>query len=103
MAQDRRLLLHQKLSAIEGVTKAYFQPPANVQMEYPAIVYEHDKTATVFAGNLPYGHTKGYQVTVIDRVSDSKIPDRVAALPRCSFSRAYVANNLHHSVFNLYF
>lgn len=100
---DRRLTLHAKLVSILGSSNVYFQPPANVEMKFPAIVYEHDKMATDFADNLPYNRVKGYQVTVIDRDPDSVTPDKVGALPLCTFSRAFVANNLNHSVFNLYF
>lgn len=83
--------------------KAYFQPPSNVEMQYPCIVYQRDSMDTVFAGNFPYRHIKRYQVTVMDWDPDSEIPDRVAALPMCSFNRFYVADNLNHDVFTLYF
>jgi hypothetical protein len=86
-----------------GTTNVYFQPPPNLQMEYPAIVYQIDAAITRFAGNLPYNYTKRYQVTVIDRSPDSAIPDKVAALPMCTFNRFYAAENLNHNVFDIYF
>ncbi len=98
-----RLELHALLEAIPGVTTAYFQPPANVQMEFPCITYRRDASETLFAGNLPYRNTKRYEVTVIDRDPDSEIPDKVAKLPMCLLTRAFAANNLNHYVFNLYF
>lgn len=98
-----RLDLQLLLEALLGTSNVYFQPPANVQMEFPAIVYNRDSAETLFAGNVPYRYTKRYQVTVIDSDPDSGIPDKVAALPMCTFSRAFVADNLNHSVFNLYF
>lgn len=99
----QRLDLQELLETILGSANVYFQPPANVRMEYPAIVYSRDLAETLFAGNNPYLYTKRYQVTVIDRDPDSLIPDKVAALPMCTFSNAFVADNLNHSVFNLYF
>jgi hypothetical protein len=72
-------------------------------MQYPAIVYERDRASTDFADDNPYRITKRYQVTVIDRNPDSVIPDKVAALPMCVLNRHYVASNLNHDVFNLYF
>jgi len=72
-------------------------------MNYPAIVYQRDDVDTVFAGNLPYRHTKRYEVTVIDRDPDSPIPDRIAALPLSSFNRHFVTENLNHDVYTLYF
>lgn len=99
----RREQLQTLLSEIPGVAKAYFQPPAADRMEYPCIVYDLDNRVTSFANNSPYRNSKRYQVTVIDRNPDSLIPDAVAALPLSSFSRRFVASQLHHEVFNLYF
>lgn len=98
-----RLELQTLLEGILGSEHVYFQPPASVQMQYPAIVYNRDNADTSFAGNSPYRRVKRYQVTVIDRNPDSEIPDRVAALPMCSYNRFFTANNLNHDVFQLYF
>ena len=98
-----RLELHELLKAIPGVKEAYFQPPATVKMQYPCIVYQNDNARTEFAGNLPYMYTKRYQVTVIDTNPDSAIPDRIARMATAVFVQHYTANNLHHTVFGLYF
>jgi hypothetical protein len=98
-----RLALQALLAALVPEGKAYFQPPANVEMQYPCITYQRDSARTVFADNAPYRHTKRYQVTVIDRTPDSEIPDKVARLPLCVFQRFFTADNLHHDVFDLYF
>lgn len=100
---DRRLQLQTLLSGIPEVAKVYFQePPANM-MEYPCIIYNLDNRLTTHADNNPYRSTKRYQVTVIDRDPSSTIPDVIATLPLCSFSRKFTAANLHHEVFNIYF
>lgn len=83
--------------------KVYFQPPPNVQMVYPCIVYSRDAAFTRFAGNKLYRYVKRYQVTVIDRNPDSEIPDKVMALPLASFERYFAADNLNHDVFTIYF
>jgi hypothetical protein len=88
----------------EAITpNVYFQPPANIQMAYPCIVYKRDKIDTKFADNSPYHLTKRYLVTVIDRNPDSTIPDSIAALPLAAYNRAFTVNNLNHDVFVLYF
>jgi hypothetical protein len=84
-------------------TKVYFQPPANLAMEYPCIVYKRDNMDSDFADNTPYHLTTRYLVTVIDRNPDSDIPDKVARLPMCLYNRGFAVNNLNHDVFNLYF
>jgi hypothetical protein len=98
-----RLELQTLLVGVLGSTNVYFQPPANVQMKYPCIVYAQDNAKTEFAGNNPYRYAKRYQVTVISRDPDSPIPDKVAKLPTANFNRAFTADDLHHYVFNLYF
>jgi hypothetical protein len=81
----------------------YFQPPANVEMKYPAIVYKRARADTQFAGNKPYRYTKRYQVTLITEDPDDPIHDELASLPMCLHDRFFTANDLNHDVFNLYF
>lgn len=97
-----RLQLQSLLESLLGSTNVYFQPPPNVSMNYPCIVYELDNVRTDFAGNKPYRFDRRYQVTVIDRNPDTTIPALVAELPKCVFSRHFIANNLNHYVLNLY-
>lgn len=88
---------------LEGAGRAYFQPPADVNMEYPCIVYHRDYRIVRHADNTPHQTRARYLVTVIDRNPDSVIPDKVFALPMCSFDRFFVNDGLNHDVFRLYF
>lgn len=81
----------------------YFQPPANVQMEYPAIVYRRDPADTKHADNKPYNVTKQYEVTLITRDPDDTIWGPLSALPTARHDRFFVADNLNHDVFNIYY
>lgn len=83
--------------------KVYFQPPNGTLMKYPAIVYKRDYRVTQHANNAAYLSTKRYQVTIIDRNPDSGIPELVAALPMCTFSRFFAVDNLNHDIYDLYF
>jgi hypothetical protein len=104
MAPDqRRLDLQQLLEETLGSDKVYFQPPSNVTMVYPAIVYNRDQLETTFANDKPYTTRTRYQVTVIDRSPDSEIVGRVAALPLCRHERFFATSGLNHDVFTLYF
>lgn len=87
----------------EKKLKVYFQPPSNVQMTYPCLVYERARADTRFANDNPYLKTQRYTVTVIDRNPDSEIPGAVATLPMCSQSAFFVADNLNHDVFDIFF
>ena len=84
-------------------SNVYFQPPETVKMIYPCILYSRNKVDTTFADNLPYSHTVGYKVTVIDKDPDSLIPEKVSMLPMCLFDRHYTINNLNHDVYNIYY
>lgn len=91
-------------SLLEGLTAhVYFQPPSNVEMQFPCILYTRDDSYSEFAGNRPYIHAKRYQVTVVDRNPDSPLPDQVEELPYCRFARFFAADELNHWVFNLFF
>lgn len=97
----RRLELHALLETITD--NVYFDPPNNFRMQYPCIRYKREANTTVHADDIPYNVRWGYQIMVIDPDPDSDIVELVAALPLCSFSSDYVAENLHHDVFVLYF
>lgn len=99
----QRQQLHDILLAILGTTHVYFQPPANVQMQYPAIVYKRDHAETEFADNVPYHVTRRYMVTLITRNPDEAVWDKIAALPMCLHNRWFAVSNLNHDVFNLYY
>jgi hypothetical protein len=86
----------------EGVT-VYFQPPPNVSMSYPAIVYNRDYRLVDYADNIAYSWATRYQITVIDADPDSLIPDKVAALPLTKYVRHYTTEGLNHDIYDLYF
>lgn len=86
-----------------GEACVYFQPPESIKMRYPCIVYERNSGSNRFADNAPYISVWGYTVTVIDKNPDSKIPEKIAELPMCRIGRHFVADNLNHDVFELYY
>jgi hypothetical protein len=98
-----RLQLQTLLEDLLGSRNVYFQPPPNVAMLYPAIVYSRDYALTQHADNTPYKNTKRYMLTIIAKDPDSEIWDKVALLPMCIFARYFTADNLNHDIFNIYF
>lgn len=91
------------LENLLGSTNVYFQPPGNIQLSYPCIVYQLEYIKTEFGNNKPYLHHKRYSLTYISRSPDQYIPDKIGDLPMCSFSRSYVSENLNHYSYRLYF
>lgn len=100
---DQRLQLQAVLEATLGSEQVYYQPPADMYIQYPCIVYEMDNARTAFAGNLPYVFRRRYQITIIHEDPDDIAIENIAMLESALFERHFTANNLHHSVFTLYF
>lgn len=100
---DSRLGLDTALRAILPSGAIYFQPPENIKMVYPCIVYELSGINTWFANSLLYRYKKRYTVTVIDKNPDSLIPLKILHLPLCSFDRFFTFDNLNHTVFSIYY
>lgn len=98
-----RLELHEVLCETLGSRNVYFQPPASVCMQYPAIVYSRNRIDNDFADNTVYKQKYSYEVTVIDKNPDSEIPKRASLLPMCRFDRHYVVDNLNHDIFTIYY
>lgn len=97
----QRLELHQLLETFTD--NVYFQPPNNIQLKYPCIIYKRDFADTKFADDKPYNLKLRYAITVIDQDPDSDIPSKVASMPLSLFNRFYTADNLNHDVYNVYF
>ena len=101
----KRLALQALLEEISGYAEpdVHFQPPPNVELEYPCIIYKRDDAKTEHADNRPYRFTQRYQVMVISKKPDNPVLAKIAALPLCSYSRFYTAENLNHDVYNLFY
>lgn len=85
------------------VPNVYFQPPTNVQLKYPCIIYRRDFADSKFADDSVYNHKLRYAITVIDQDPDSEIPNKVALMPMSLFNRFYTVDSLNHDVYNVYF
>lgn len=98
-----RLDLHDELVKLLGSQNVYFQPPASVQMKYPAIRYSLSNIENWSADDMPYKQAKAYELILIDPDPDNTIVDAISMLPYCRFDRYYPSDNLNHYVFTLYF
>lgn len=86
-----------------GTRNVYFQPPASIRMNYPAIVFKRKPIENKHANNLVYKQDNCYEVTVIDSYPDSEIVKKISKLPRCRHETHFTSDNLNHDVFTLYF
>jgi hypothetical protein len=96
------LELHSKL--LTYMPNVYFQPPSNIQMVYPCIVYNKTKKLNKFGNDARYLSKQGYQIMVIERVPDSDIADNIEGFfQNCSISQYYTVDNLNHTTIDLYY
>lgn len=98
-----RLELQTKLEELFGSRNVYYQPPENLSMNYPAIVYSKNDIDKEYADNLGYINTNSYRITIIDKKPDNPIIKKLLDLPYSSYDRNYVKDNLNHDVIILYF
>lgn len=98
-----RIELQAVLEDILGTDQAHYQAPNNVEMTYPAIIYNRQYGVVDYADNRPYQNAKRWLVTVISRNPDEPVADLVEQLPYCTFDREYKMGNLNHKAYNLYF
>ncbi len=97
---DLQIILEDALGIPQQV---YFQPPVNVSMVYPAIVYERNYGYDEYADNEPHCRWWRYQVTLISRDPDDPVIDKVADLPMTKYVRHFAVDGLDHNIFNVYF
>lgn len=93
---------HVRLQTLAPGYRIYFQPPSNVKMAYPAIVYELDRIVKKRANNDVYLKTRRYQVKLITKNPDDSMVDVLASMVHSEFERHYTADTLNHFVFNIY-
>ena len=98
-----RLDLQTKLETLLGNQNVYYQPPASVRMNYPAIVYSRSNVENRHADDDVYMQAYFYEVIVIDEDPDSEVVENISKLPGCRFDRHYTSDNLNHDVFTLYY
>lgn len=98
-----RLELQKELEKLLGSRNVYYQPPTSVKMAYPAIVYYRDDFDVRYANDMKYLIKKRYSIIVISKKPDDPVLDKLLALPFCSYGTQYIADNLIHDTFSLYF
>lgn len=82
----------------------YHQPPENLQLHYPCLIYELDDIRKTPADNMSYLKFRRYKMTYITWGPDSSLIDWLVDLPYCSMSGApYEADNLYHYPYKIYY
>lgn len=96
----------------DGYQHVYYQPGANITLHYPCVVYMRDGNTVIHADNKNYGTNWSYRLTIIDddpvgsfvnSEQTKTILDAISELPKCSYIRHFVNDNLNHDVFKIYY
>lgn len=94
--------LHRELLTI--VDHAYFQPPENVKLQYPCIIYSCNNVLPQFANNKPYINYDRYELILIYKDPNTELVKNLRnKFKYCRLDRHYVSDNLYHDAFNLYY
>lgn len=98
-----RLLLQNIFEDILKSKNVYYQPPANIKLKFPCIIYRKSKIRTIRADNRFYGKNDEYAVTYISKTVDDDVILKILELETCTHDRRYTSDNLYHDAFTLYF
>lgn len=99
MAKTRQDLQNYLKTLIPNV---YFKPPENLKLKIDCIVYSRTRIDSGFANNEVYKLDHAYQLIYIHRNPDDPLIDTLARIPTCRFQREFVADQLYHDVYIIY-
>ena len=94
-------ILRRVLQETVGEIHLYYQPPANLKMQYPCIRYDLNRIRNVHAAGHVYQQPPSYTVTEMTTPPDSALTAAVSRLDQCRHDRSYIADNLYHDVFTM--
>lgn len=98
-----RLLLQKIFEDILQSKNVYYQPPSNIKLKFPCIIYRKNKIRGIRADNRFYGINDEYMVTYVSKTVDDDAILKILELEMCTHDRRYTSDNLYHDVFTLYF
>lgn len=103
--ERKRLELHEKLCTVLGSRNVYYQPPANIQMRYPCIVYTPNPARDRYADNRRYIVNYSYHVQIIAHDPEFELFDSFPDnFMYCTESAPrFAADNLNHTNYTLYY
>nr|DAW03453.1 MAG TPA: tail completion protein [Caudoviricetes sp.]DAW58183.1 MAG TPA: tail completion protein [Caudoviricetes sp.] len=94
-------LLHLLQQAAQH-NRVYFQPPENLKIGYPAIVFHLSKIEIDRASDVPYKGAKEYSVTLITKDPEPDVINEILKIPYSSLDTTYISDGMNHFVFTVY-
>lgn len=98
----KRIELHNQL--LQFLPNVYFQPPADIRMTYPCIVYKKVTKDIDHANDSIYKEEQEYLITVMDRDPDSTIADEILRhFQYAAPGQFFVVDNINQQTIKLYY
>ena len=102
--EQRRLEFDAELRALLETQNTYYEPPANVRISYPCVVYSRSSIEHRKADDRRYQSRIRYMVTVISTNPDNEWPQLLLEhFPYARYDRHYNADGLSHDVVTIYY
>lgn len=98
----KRLKFQILLEELLESRNVYFQPPSNIHMKYPCIVYELNRIQNQHADNTAYLKGLGFSVMLITRNPEDEMILKLDSLPYAYFDTHFESDNLHHYQYTIY-
>lgn len=100
----RRYELQTRLENILGSDNVYYNPPQNIRLSYPCIVYSMSRKNISRADNVLYKVVTGYDITFMHINPDDSIDAKLlGSFSNSSFNRSFILDNIYHDVYLIYF
>lgn len=96
-----RDLLHLLQKAVDH-DRVYFQPPENLKLGYPAIVFHLTKIKVDHADDVPYKGAREYMITLISKDPEPDALEEILKIPYTTLDSTYISDGMNHFVFTSY-
>ena len=96
-----RDLLHLLQKAVDH-NRVYFQPPENLKIGYPAVVFHLSKIKLDHADDVPYKGAREYSITLITKEPEPEVLDEIIKIPYTTLDTTYISDGMNHFVFTTY-
>lgn len=82
--------------------RVYFQPPENLKIEYPAIVFHLSTIKVDHGSDVPYKGAREYSVILITKEPEPDSINEILKIPYSSLDQTFISDGMNHFVFSVY-
>lgn len=99
--EEDRLKLHGLMAEIYPELEIYYQPPTNLTLSYPCIVYTLSDLDPTFANNSPYSIKSVFTITLMRHLTDRSglYVKNMLKIPYTRFITGFTSDNIVHNQF----